>query len=60
MTDMADPEDVREMSMDFGEFCDAIVAVATLRPAKKKSDPFHKTLEQFCEAMLSQGVKKFM
>ena len=57
---MVDPEDISKMTMDFDEFCEAIVAVAFMRPKKKKSDPFTKQLACLCEDMLTLGSKKFM
>ena len=56
---MPDPCDIRNMSMEFDEFREAVVATAYLRPPKKKSDPFSKTLDNFVDGMLSNGVKKF-
>merc|ERR1711865_780057 len=60
LTAMPNPSEPRDMSMEFDEFCEAVVATAYLRPPKKKSDPFSKQLDNFIELMLSNGTKKFM
>ena len=56
---MPNPEEIREMSLELGEFLHAVCATAMLQPAKKKDEPFVKKLERFVEKLLTSGRKKF-
>jgi len=58
-TCMEDPENIREMSLEFDEFLQAIVATAYLSAGKKKTDTFGDKLQHLIEKMLSQVLKTF-
>merc|ERR1712216_457976 len=54
--DDANPEDVRNMSLEYDEFIRAVVATANLQPSKKKTDPFVKKLQPFLDKLLAKAT----
>ena len=44
------PQEIREMDLEFEEFLTAVTAIAYIQPPKKKGDPFVDRLEAFIQA----------